>query len=348
MNFSRLENFLLNNISKMPLWVRVTSYLVLLALFVYTSLLPEFVDGEIRISNEDGSYIYYTLGEVSMVVDGKEISTRLNDKGRWSLPVLEKIPKDKTISIKYTTRERTQRNFDIILKKSYFLSSRLVVVYHNPDSDQKFYLAEPEDSRGAKVFDQLLELIAPRISYAGVSPSERDRVNSIVNELAAEQTKDSTVNIFEKYNLDSKDEILLKEAVEEKHKIKIPAQDWLNIKTSNDLDAVISTEQEKTQVKVGTEIGYAYYGIQNNDSTWKERFFDNTSRNPAGRPQVGDVVKATGQVNIRNGYIEYSFFRGWLNKKIIGLIKPGDKLLIDEVKSAAGADVWIRFRRIIE
>jgi hypothetical protein len=47
MSISIPEGFIARNFSRMPLPVRVIAYLALLFLFIYQSLLPNFINGDI-------------------------------------------------------------------------------------------------------------------------------------------------------------------------------------------------------------------------------------------------------------------------------------------------------------
>jgi hypothetical protein len=94
------------------------------------------------------------------------------------------------------------------------------------------------------------------------------------------------------------------------------------------------------------EFGYAYYGLKNEDESWDSRYFKKTDGKEAAFPQIGDVVVATMNVNARAGYIDYVEGKGWINKKTVGAIKPGDKLNVVEINRILGSFIWIKFKRI--
>ena len=88
MSFTIPEQFIAKYFGKMPMAVRIITYITLLCLFVYTSLLPEFIDGEIRIEDKNykGEYMPYTLGKVSITIEGKDIMPQIqNLMGRLHL-----------------------------------------------------------------------------------------------------------------------------------------------------------------------------------------------------------------------------------------------------------------------
>ena len=91
--------------------------------------------------------------------------------------------------------------------------------------------------------------------------------------------------------------------------------------------------------------GYAYYGVRTANGTWSERYFDRVDGNATSLPEQGDTVTARSPVNARAGYIEFSAETGWTNKRVIGAIRPGDRLNVVEVNPILGSYIWIKFRR---
>lgn len=104
--------------------------------------------------------------------------------------------------------------------------------------------------------------------------------------------------------------------------------------------------QEKTSNTIVNkkDTGYAYYGI-NYDNIWTERYFDNLTSEKLSMPKIGDVVTSISNINARAGYIEL-VNTNWVNKKVIGAIKPSEKFEVLEVKSILGSFMWIKFRKI--
>lgn len=348
MSLSAPENFVAKYFTKMPLWVRVVTYLTLLLLYVYNSLVPGFIYGEIRIEGENNQYDFYTLGQVCITVDGRDIQTDTDKKGKWALPLASKIPKNQ--KIRFSDREG---NIDIEFQGIDVLRGKHLIVYYNTGSGPKFYIKDSEKSR-ENILGKLFNIftISEAIAYNGEKNrnSTPDEVeNTIINEIRKiisnlPENVDKNLNLFEK--IGRSEEIRLKESIEQKFGIFISAKDWLRITTINDLINSVYSHQKSATLNLSNEIGYAYYGIQLNNGKWHERFFENKNQEKTARPKEGDIVVATGNVNIRSGYIEYKMLRGWINKDIIGLIKPGDQLFAEEVKTIAGNFVWIKFRRI--
>ena len=89
---------------------------------------------------------------------------------------------------------------------------------------------------------------------------------------------------------------------------------------------------------------YAFYGrFSYSQSRWISRYFNITNRNSyQQKPQVGDTLKALGEVNIRSGYI-FKTRGNWKNLPIIGGIHRGDTIVIKEVKEVVAGFYWVRF-----
>ena len=155
-------------------------------------------------------------------------------------------------------------------------------------------------------------------------------------------------HLFRDIRISRSDELSLKTNIESTFNIQFDSRQWGTIETVGDLSKAVHDKLMDASLKLSKEIGYAYYGIQQNDGNWSERYFNNESGKKDERPEAGETVIAIGNVNIRAGYIEFKLLRGWQNRENIGLIKANDRILVEEVKNIAGNYVWIKFRRILE
>jgi len=374
MSFTIPEQFIAKYFGKMPMAVRIITYITLLFLFVYTSLLPEFIDGEIRIEDKNykGEYTPYTLGKVSITIEGKDIITETNKHGKWSIPLIDKLPRDKTITFWYKDENRDDKKFDMQFIGFDLIMGKHLIVYHNPDSSPKFYVKyekNPTDSpksiskdKGKNKKNSFLNISSAYAQFISDISGQVSSEPSIIDLNDTEKQVIDVINktisttyplinknthLFKDINITGRDEIKLKSNIEKEFKIELRSWEWNNIETVDDLVKLVAKYVNKSLMKVSKEVGYAYYGIQESDGNWDAIYFQNESRQKTERPQAGDIVKAVGNVNIRDGYIEYKFLRGWVNKKKIGLINPEDLLLVEEVKAVAGNYVWIKFRRIL-
>ena len=109
-------------------------------------------------------------------------------------------------------------------------------------------------------------------------------------------------------------------------------------------EAISPPEVKPAPVKqVPRLYAYAFYGIASGGS-WSERYFNNIEPGMAltDRPKPGDQVQATGDVNARAGYIRYSLGRGWINEKVLSVIKTRDIFTVLEVKEVISNFYWIK------
>jgi acyl carrier protein len=87
-----LEQFIFRNFKRMPPGVRVFTYLFLLILFAYLTVVPRFVNGQLVIASGNGGSRPYRGGELAMHVDGRVFKFRANEDGYWSVPVISLLP----------------------------------------------------------------------------------------------------------------------------------------------------------------------------------------------------------------------------------------------------------------
>jgi hypothetical protein len=87
-----LEQFLFGNFKRMPSAVRVFTYLFLLTLFAYLTVVPRFVNGQLVIASKNGGSKPYRGGELAMHVAGRVFKFKANEDGYWSVPVISLLP----------------------------------------------------------------------------------------------------------------------------------------------------------------------------------------------------------------------------------------------------------------
>lgn len=373
------EQFIAKYFGKMPIAVRVIAYLILLLLFVYTTLLPKFITGEVREKDENsmGTYEPYTLGKVSITIEGKEFITDPDKNGKWSLPLMNKLPQPQSITFWYyvvENEEKKAKKFDIVFNGMDLIRGKHLIVYYKPTSDPKFYVETEEtiDNQKSTPIDDAAKksmgsFFSATSAYAQVSNfsgnskithglsiiDKKDiekRAINVIKETIPNPNSQITYksSLFKDIKISAQEESKLKSNIESEFRIAIDSWEWNNIANVDDLVELVAKYVTKFSPKVSKQVGYAYYGIQKSDGKWETRYFDNESKKKDGRPEEGNIVKAKGTVNIRAGYIEHKFLRGWVNKEKIGLIEKDDLLLVEEVKSIAGYYVWVKFRRILD
>ncbi len=109
MAYSTPENMLLNQFEKMPPWVRIVTYFVMLVVFVYSVLAPNVLSGEVQEKQGNGTYIG-GVASVGLIVNGHDYRTESNEEGTWALPIANRIPQ--TIELKI--RAKMERGYSKI------------------------------------------------------------------------------------------------------------------------------------------------------------------------------------------------------------------------------------------
>ncbi len=90
---TNIESFLFKQFPNQPLWVRVLAYLVLLGVFVYLTLIPRFIDGQLVVKDQStGGLIPYRGANIQMQVEGRDYKFQSNEGGYWSIPIVSKLP----------------------------------------------------------------------------------------------------------------------------------------------------------------------------------------------------------------------------------------------------------------
>jgi acyl carrier protein len=100
-----IEKFLFEKFPKMPFGVRVLTYLVLLALFVYLVLQPRFIDGQLIIKEQtSGGLLPYRGADLQLLVDGRPYKFRSNEDGFFSIPLISRMPESVELHVFHVDR----------------------------------------------------------------------------------------------------------------------------------------------------------------------------------------------------------------------------------------------------
>ena len=95
-----IEKWIFEAFPKMPAPVRIFTYLVILALFIYLILIPRFVDGQIvRKETATGGLLPYRGTDLQLQVDGRPYKFKTNEDGWFSLPLIGRLPESLTIQV---------------------------------------------------------------------------------------------------------------------------------------------------------------------------------------------------------------------------------------------------------
>lgn len=128
---SAIESFLFERFGKMPLAVRVVTYLVLLALFVYLVLVPKFIDGRIVVKDpQTGGVLPYRGGKIQMQIEGRPYKFTANEDGYWSIPRVSMLPGVIKLQVFH---EDNQQWFDVELGTWNSMANRECELVISPD-----------------------------------------------------------------------------------------------------------------------------------------------------------------------------------------------------------------------
>ncbi len=90
------------------------------------------------------------------------------------------------------------------------------------------------------------------------------------------------------------------------------------------------------------QIGWIYLGT-NFGAGWGEQYFASKTKNSIPKP--GDVLTATGNVNLRTDHIKFDIATGWKNAPSIGVVKTGQTVKVKQIKLVAGGFYWAEIER---
>jgi hypothetical protein len=93
--------------------------------------------------------------------------------------------------------------------------------------------------------------------------------------------------------------------------------------------------------------GFAFYGVAQDNGVvkvteWRERYFERVSGAKDAMPDKGDLCRATSDVNIRLGYIQFEGSQ-WRNRSSIGVLHRGDTVRVLDVRAVVPGFIWIEF-----
>jgi hypothetical protein len=94
-----VERFLFSNFSRMPVPVRVFTYLFLLFVFTYLLLVPRFINGKLVVESPTGGARPYRGGVLQMHSDGRVMKFTVNEQGYWSIPIVSLLPQTVRVEV---------------------------------------------------------------------------------------------------------------------------------------------------------------------------------------------------------------------------------------------------------
>lgn len=237
--------------SEMPLWVQVTTYLVLLALYVYLLLCPRFINGQMVAKTGRGGFIPYRGVDLQTSVEGRVLKFKTNESGFWSVPVVARLPGSIRLQVYHEDEEawhEVKLSAGAIWKKDDF---RLEIMDQEPwVRIERIARLKEGGAEGVnavswadKIFGQAYaaELKIPKaaaVQAAGRVDQEevRQRVFEIIANVSQSNTPiKNDYPLSGKKGLSYVKRIKLIESIEQKMGLKIPDEHWREIATAGQL-----------------------------------------------------------------------------------------------------------------
>jgi hypothetical protein len=89
---NELFKFLSDNYAKLPMPLRAIVYCLVLLVFIYLLLIPQYIDGELVIKDDTEGELVSDNTPISLMANGRNIKMTTNDDGMWAIPLASKFP----------------------------------------------------------------------------------------------------------------------------------------------------------------------------------------------------------------------------------------------------------------
>jgi acyl carrier protein len=257
-----IEDFLVKNFARMPLAVRIATYVFILFLYAYLLLVPRFINGELVVENKPGQYIPYRSGELKMIAEGHVFKFKANEEGVWSAPIVSRLPHTVKMSV-YVVDADAYLDVEFKWRQLWTRDLFRVIVSENPPAVKVVASlgSRPIASVSLAALLQKIPTIAPNRAWAGnlqlpsnlsstrIDPAESKRVREkVIQTVAAVTGKD-----IRRISLDSPltgasaptfvQRIEIIQRLEREFQIKIPDEHWNYINTVGELVDYVEKRQ---------------------------------------------------------------------------------------------------------
>lgn len=91
------------------------------------------------------------------------------------------------------------------------------------------------------------------------------------------------------------------------------------------------------------DVSWSFYGVRSG-AGWTERYFSSEGMGD-GYPVERDVVQPLGDVNLREGPIEYVDGK-WTNRRAVGVARRGDRFEVIQISEVYPDYVWVQMREL--
>jgi len=230
------------NLLKMPKWVQVITWFVMLFLTCYLYIAPRFVNGHAVIRTEDGGVLDYRGATLRTHIEGRVLKFKSNEDGYWSVPVVSHMPQDMRLELYHEDKgawfEVRIGSGDIW--KNAFGAAEVRMIVNDGDQPVRVELVR---SGSGGLLARIARGIASVISTPVYAQSRFDRAvivqQTIAATAAAVKRKPSQVTV--NYRLSGKNaptyvqKLKIIGTLEKKFDIVIPDEKWRQMEKVDDL-----------------------------------------------------------------------------------------------------------------
>jgi hypothetical protein len=240
----------MENLAKMPKWVQVTTWFILLILTCYFYLTPRFVNGHAIVRLENGGTIDYRGATIRTHVEGRVLKFKSNEDGYWSVPVVSRLPQDMRLEIYH---EDKQAWFAAMIEsgtiwKSAFGAAEVRLVVDGGDKPVMLEVVERSGTGAAiQLVDAVLSVLgSPAYAQERLS---REQVARRTAELVAQILRKKPAEVTTEFRLlggnapTYRQKLQIIQAVESEFKVRVPDEAWRQMATLGDLVEYVFTNQ---------------------------------------------------------------------------------------------------------
>ncbi len=236
--------------SKMPKWVRVITWFVLLIFAVYLYVTPRFINGQMVARQENGGTIEYRGATLRTHVEGRVLKFKTNEDGFWSVPVVSRLPYHGVHLQVYHEDAKAWYDVEIdgktVWGAGFGTKEIRLEIKNDPPSVEQTVIASNSFGVGfvqaalRAIFGSTEPAWAQQRS-AGQSQTSKSEITRKLNAIIIRATGKRSSAIGPGFRLTGKgapsysQKLRIINEAEKEFKIKIPDEEWKTISTSGEL-----------------------------------------------------------------------------------------------------------------
>jgi hypothetical protein len=293
---SKFLNFIRAKFDKMPLWVRVITFLIIVLLIVflvlylaYSSLTPKFVYGRFMQKDAHGGRVPIPEIVIEMSEQGHNLKFVSNEDGCWVAPLMNRLPHDVQIEVLHPDYQSlfslTFKAQEVFLKQGKTFNIEIA-------KDSPYVKLAALDPRSSGLSERVLaavlrpNLLQPPSAFAGelklpepiqtndscaLSIQEKDSIKVKVVRTVSKYLSSPVQSVEDTLPLSAPtvyyvEKVQIVKALETEFKLNIPPEHWKYLNTVGELVAYIQKRiilqgylEKEMKVK---DIPKSWYSIQ--------------------------------------------------------------------------------------